>query len=230
MKLINIEKKKTENNKQFTYRVLKENIMNLILAPGEQINEVEISEILNVSRTPVREAFIKLSEEKLIKVFPQRGSVVSKIDLNLVDEATFMREVCEREVFKIACEDKNSEDLIRELEKNVAYQTIAANFDQDLYKFFKLDNQFHMLIFEYYNKKNVWKTIKKLCTHYDRLRLLDAFEKINIEKVINQHIEMIEILKKKDQEKIQDFLSNHLYNYKKTIDIFVKQHPTFFEN
>lgn len=229
MRLQNLKKEKTENNKQYIYRVLKENIMNLFLSPGEQLNELEVSELLNVSRTPVREAFIKLSEEKLIKVFPQRGSQVSQIDLSLVEEAIFLRELCEKKLFKAVCEDENPEKLIKELEKNVAYQQIAVNFDQDLYKFFKLDNQFHQLIFEYYNKKNVWKSIKRLCTHYDRLRLLDTIEKKNIENVIHQHIELIEIFKTRDEIKINEFITNHLYNYKKTINIFLEKYPTFFK-
>lgn len=72
MNLLNIERNKTENNKQYIYKVLKESIMNLALAPGETISEIEISEALNVSRTPVREAIVRLSEEKLINVFPQK--------------------------------------------------------------------------------------------------------------------------------------------------------------
>ena len=75
MKLLNPEKNKTENNRQYIYRVLKDNIMNLNLKPGENVSEIEISELLNVSRTPVREAFVRLSEEKLLNVFPQKGSV-----------------------------------------------------------------------------------------------------------------------------------------------------------
>ena len=121
MKLQNIERYKTENNKQYIYRILKENIMNLVLPPGEAISEIEISEALNVSRTPVREAIVRLSEEKLIQVFPQKGSIVSKINLNLVEEAVFLRKICERQLFKMACEDEKSSSLVKELEKNKDY-------------------------------------------------------------------------------------------------------------
>ena len=68
MRFIGVKKEKGENNKQFTYRILKKNIMKLSLKPGEEISEVEISEALNVSRTPVREAIVKLKEEKLINL------------------------------------------------------------------------------------------------------------------------------------------------------------------
>lgn len=229
MNLLNNKKNKTENNKQYIYRVLKENIMNLILIPGENISESEICEELNVSRTPVREAIVRLSEEKLLNVFPQKGSRVSKINLNLVEEAIFLRELCEKELFKMVCEDENSSELIKALEKNVAYQNIAVNFDEDLYEFFRLDNQFHMIIFEHYNKKNVWQSIKRLCTHYDRLRLLDTLEKMNLQEIINQHMEIIEIFRNRDKEKIESLISKHLCNYKEVINIFIKKHPSYFE-
>lgn len=229
MNLLNIERNKTENNKQYIYKVLKESIMNLALAPGETISEIEISEALNVSRTPVREAIVRLSEEKLINVFPQKGSVVSKINLNLVEEAIFLRKLCEKELYKIVCEDENADTLIKALEKNVLYQEMAVNYDEDFYEFFRLDNQFHLSIFDYYNKKNVWKSIKRLCTHYDRLRLLDSLEKMNLYENINQHKEIIEIFKNKDTDKINSLISRHLYNFKEVIDIFIKRHPDYFE-
>ena len=128
MNLININKHKNENNRAYTYRVLKENIMRLNLKPGESISEIELSEALNVSRTPVREAIVKLSEEKLVDVFPQRGSFVSKINLNLVEEAVFLRELCEKKILEIACKDPVSDTLINELEKNIEYQKIVINF------------------------------------------------------------------------------------------------------
>lgn len=229
MKLKDTYKNKNENNKEYAYRVLKTNIINLNLAPGESINEVEISKILDVSRTPVREAFVRLSEEKLIKVFPQKGSIVSKINLELVEEAIFLRKLCEQKLFSMVCEDENPDVLISQLEKNIEYQKIAANFDNDLYKFFKLDNRFHMSIFEYYKKKNIWKSIENLCTHYDRLRLLDSFEEMNFEEIINQHKKIIELFKQRDKNKVDEVVSNHLYNYKKNIKKFMEHHPTFFE-
>lgn len=229
MKFFNTERNKTENNKQYIYRVLKENIMNLILLPGENISESEICEALNVSRTPVREAIVRLSEEKLLNVFPQKGSMVSKINLSLVEEAVFLRELCEKKLFKMVCEDENSSELIKALEKNVAYQNIALNFDEDLYEFFRLDNQFHMIIFDHYNKKNVWKSVKRLCTHYDRLRLLDALEKMNLQEIIHQHMEIIELFRNRDKEKIESLISRHLCNYKEVINIFRKKHPSYFE-
>lgn len=230
MELKNIERYKGESNRVYTYNVLKENIMQLNLKPGESISEVELSEALNVSRTPVREAIVKLEEKKLVAVFPQRGSFVSKINLGLVEEAIFLRELCEKKILEIACNDSNSEALINKLEKNIEYQKISINYNKNIYEFFELDNQFHTLIFNHYNKKNIWKVIEKLATHYDRLRLIDALEEINLETTIRQHIEIINLIKEKNSEKINFLVDNHLFNYKEVINKFIIKYPEYFTN
>ena len=68
-----------ENNKEYSYRVIKENIMSLKLKPGQAISEIELAEALQISRTPIREVMGKLREEHLVEVLPQVGSYISKI-------------------------------------------------------------------------------------------------------------------------------------------------------
>lgn len=228
MKLENIEKKIKENTRQYVYRVLKENIMNLNLKPGEAIGEIELSKILNVSRTPLREAIVQLIEEKLIEVFPQKGSFVSKIDLRIVEEAIFVRETCESRILELACDKPDKESLIKNLERNIEYQKVILNFDGDLYEFFKLDNEFHYMLFKDFNKKNSWKAIKRLSTHYDRLRLLDALERINLEVTLNQHKEIVEIIKKGDKEKINSLIDKHLLNYKDVMKKYKDEYSGYF--
>src|SRR5690554_2566058 len=91
------------SNRDFVYETVKNNILNLILKPGQMISEQEISGKLKVSRTPTREAFIKLSEEGLITIYPQKGSYVSLIDIDHVEESLFLREQMEVAVLKLAC-------------------------------------------------------------------------------------------------------------------------------
>jgi DNA-binding GntR family transcriptional regulator len=227
VKLTNIEKFKTENNKQYTYRVLKENIMNLNLKPGESISELDLANFLNVSRTPIREAISTLKSENLIKVFPQKGTFVAQIDLDFVEEAFFMRNVLEHEVLRLACHNFSSEALL-ELEKNLHLQEFQAKFEENQIELFKLDNKFHQIIYEEVNKKKVWKAIKQMNTHYDRVRLIDAIEKTNLEKILSQHKQIIEIIKNKDFDKIDEIVLLHLSNFKHKISYFKEIHPEFF--
>jgi DNA-binding GntR family transcriptional regulator len=189
--------------------------MNLNLKPGEAVGEIELSKILNVSRTPLREAIAQLTTEKLLNVFPQRGSFVSKINLSLVEEAIFLRELCEHKILSIACKDDDTEVLI-------------LNFNGDLQDFFALDNEFHHEFFKKYNKTNIWEAIKRLSIHYDRLRLLDALEKTNIQIILNQHIEILKSIKTKDEKNIKNLIKGHLLNYREIIELYKTKYPLYF--
>ena len=229
MRFIVEKKEKGENNKQFTYRVLKENIMNLSLEPGAEISEVEISEALNVSRTPVREAIVKLKEEKLINVFPQKGSLVSRMNLKLIEEAAFLREICDKEILKMVCQENEKENLLKELKKNLEYQKIAVEYNENTYEFFRLDNLFHEIIYTHCGKINIWKAIKRLSTHYDRLRLFDTLEKMNFLEIIDQHEEIIFLLENNEKEKVDYIVENHLFNFKKILNTFRRKFPNYFD-
>ena len=160
----NLNKNIGENNSQYAYRVLKDNIMNLTLSPGQVINENELVDILKISRTPIREAIFKLKDEALIDVYPQKASFVSLIDLNRVEEAFFLRKIVETEVLKLCCESCETEYL-KKLEKNIYLQEIVVNIEEDKSAFFSLDNEFHTIIYDSVSKSRVWTTIKTFSTH-----------------------------------------------------------------
>ena len=66
-----LERLPRETGREYALRVLKENIINLGLAPGSQISESELSSEMGLSRTPVREALIELSKVKIVEIYPQ---------------------------------------------------------------------------------------------------------------------------------------------------------------
>lgn len=77
------------------YEELKRNIMSMKLEPGQTMSTQEIATKLNVSRTPVREAFLRLQSEGLVEMIPQRETMVSKISLKRVEQEKFIRECLE---------------------------------------------------------------------------------------------------------------------------------------
>lgn len=77
------------------YERLRRSITTLAILPSESLSEKDLAGQLGVSRTPVREAFIRLADEGLIDIFPQRGSFVAPIRMSDVEEAQFIREALE---------------------------------------------------------------------------------------------------------------------------------------
>jgi DNA-binding GntR family transcriptional regulator len=197
-----------ENNKDYAYRVIKEGIMSLELQPGQAISEIELAEALGLSRTPIREVLAKLREENLVEVFPQVGTYISKIKLQIVEEASFMRFYIEKEVLKQACESFPLENLL-DLKKNLALQqklTVHKGLERE---FHKLDLKFHHIIYQGNQKENVWAAITRLGTHYNRIRLLSEI-KYSFDKAITQHEIIAAIIENKQVEKVEEIVTQHI--------------------
>lgn len=205
--MILFERYEKETAKEYAYRVLKENIMSLELKPGEVLSEMELSEKLNLSRTPIREVLMKLKGEHLIDVKPQSGTSVSLIDMELIEEAIFMRFAIEEKILKLACESF-PESLLLELEKNLYAQEILANMDGGETEFHKLDTKFHETLFLGVNKMNVWQSILSISTHYNRLRLLTQ-KTDSKHEVVNQHKKFLDLIRNKDADRIDELMNTH---------------------
>ena len=156
---MNVKKRDgSETGREYVLRILKENIVMLELEPGSRISENELAAEIGVSRTPVREALIELSKSKIVEIYPQRGSYVSRIDWGLVEEAQFMRVTLEKAVIRLACQGL-SEEKLEVLEKNVKLQQFYID-NNDIKELLELDNEFHKELFVLTNKVHIPRLIK----------------------------------------------------------------------
>lgn len=197
-----------ENNKDYAYRVIKDSIMALELEPGQAISEIELAQELQISRTPIREVMAKLGEEYLVEVIPQVGSYISKINPQLIKEASFMRYILEREILKLSCESFPKSNLY-ELKKNLALQEELIGCEGMERDFHKLDKEFHRIIFEGSKKENVWASITRISTHYNRIRLLSEMQH-NFKEPIAQHRKIVEIIESKDCDQVEAIVRQHI--------------------
>lgn len=216
-----------ETNREYVYRVLKENIMILTLVPGDSISEPEICKSFQMSRTPIREAFIKLSEDGLLDIFPQKGSYISKLNFKKIVSSIFMREALEKEVFLVAYKNLTNEDIL-ELKKIVSFQENIYNFGNNSKEFYELDNRFHKYIFKQCGFESIWNCIENMSLDYNRLRFLDTISSENNIKVINQHKKIIEAIEKKSITDFNLIIHEHLRNIILDKKHLEKTYPSFF--
>jgi GntR family transcriptional regulator, rspAB operon transcriptional repressor len=196
------------STREHVYHLLREQILELQLEPGASLSEKEISEKFQVSRTPVREAFLKLSQEGLLEVYPQKGTFVSLIDLGLVEEARFMREQLEKAVVKLACECFPEDKLIS-LEMNLKMQEICEK-QKDYQKLFELDEDFHRTIFQGCNKERIWLAMQPMNTHLNRIRILRLTSNYNWNDILSQHTEIFNAIKDQSPERGVKIMQDHL--------------------
>jgi DNA-binding GntR family transcriptional regulator len=190
------------------YHQLREEIINLFLVPGTNISEKEVSEKYNVSRTPVREAFVRLEQEGLVHIYPQKGTVISLIDLDAVEEGRFLREHLERAVVKQACEEFPQEKIFA-LEMNLKFQKMYMQ-DHDHKKLFEADQEFHKIIFDACNKKRVWAIINDTSADFQRIRLLRLITDFTWDNIYSQHKEIVEAIKNRMPERAEEVMKEHL--------------------
>lgn len=209
------------------YHSLYKNIINMTLPPGAIMSEKDISERMEVSRTPVREAFIKLSKDGLVDIVPQKGTIVSKIDMRRVEEERFLRETLECGVLEVFMKSK-TEDSIYRFKKNLEKQKkVLKNKEYD--KFMEYDNLFHKIIFDETNKNMCWNIIENASGHYYRIRLITSWMEDISYNVIDQHQEFIDRIIDNDFEGAKKTLKHHIRKLIIEGDEIYEKYPKYFK-
>lgn len=208
------------------YRRLRECIIQGELAPGSRISESELARDFAVSRQPVREAFIKLSEEGLLEVRPQRGTFVRKIAKNAVMDSRFVREAIEADIVKLlaAAPDKG---LIRNLRGQLAEQRRAAG--RDAARFMELDELFHRTLAEAAGKSFAWNVIEGVKAQMDRVRHLSLFH-FPMEKLVEQHTDIVDAIAAGETKVAESAMRAHLREILNDLPHIAASRPEFFDN
>jgi DNA-binding GntR family transcriptional regulator len=208
------------------YASLRQNIMNLNLSPGTEISEKEIALKFDVSRTPVREAFIHLENEGLIQVFPQKKTVVSLIDFSRVEQESFLRESLELAVLELFIAKALPQHFC-ELEHLIENQ--QADFEhRDFLSLLNHDDEFHRTFYTVSGQELCWEALVHMNGQYHRVRLLTIWFSGIASDVVIQHRNILSVLKKKDLSEAQRLLRGHVRKLSVEKKILQDEFPEFF--
>lgn len=209
-----------------TYNRIKEDIMNMTLEPGMDVSVQKLSERYGVSRTPVREAVVRLQQSGLVEIYPQRKTVVSKIDLQRVREEWFIRTSLESAVideFIRKCSELVADTMQELINKQKKYM------DKKYFReFYIKDNRFHQLIFQTAGEELSWFTIEEVASHYNRIRLLYGKMEGVQPSDIDKHVKMVAATRKRDAEGMRKVVMEHSNTLLDRVQSMSKQYPQFF--
>lgn len=212
---------------QQIYRYLRKDIVTCVIHPGSLLSEKEVSAHFNVSRQPVREAFIKLAEAGLVQVLPQRGTFVRKISAQRVDDGRFIREAVEVAVVRRAAVEASADGLAA-LEHNLQLQRLAAE-RHDSQAFLLLDDEFHRLIAQSIHCELAWETVENIKATMDRVRFLTLSKVSPPESLIEQHQLIYQALRARDADAAESALRRHLQEMIFSITPIAEQNSEWFE-
>lgn len=209
------------------YTWIKRAILTLELRPNEALSEKELSVKFGISRTPVREALIKLADEGLVDIFPQRGTHVSPIRVSQVVEAQFIREALEVAVVSKATEKMNPV-AAQQLHANLEAQSAAVH-KADLQEFIRLDEAFHHTFSELAEMPRAWRVIQNVKGQLDRVRFLSLPHPGHLVQLYDQHTAIAEAAIQGDAEQAARHMRHHLREVFKSVDELIQEKPELFE-
>jgi DNA-binding GntR family transcriptional regulator len=208
------------------YEELRSAIITLKLQPGAQIDKAEICDRLEVSRQPLSEALARLAEERLVTVEPQKGTYVTRIRMNDVAEAAFVREALEVATIRQIAPDIDDETLDR-LKLIVDYQSSAATAS-DNEEFYVLDTRFHSTLIARLSYRRVAEGVESARAQTERIRRLLLPTRRNLE-TIAEHKTILAELAQRSAAGAADAMRVHLGNGLQQLSKFAAERPDLFE-
>jgi DNA-binding GntR family transcriptional regulator len=208
------------------YRWLRGEILAGTLPPGAPLSENEVAQRLGVSRTPVREAFIRLESEGLLNVTPQVGTTVAPIDVEAVADGQFLREAIETRAVALAAEAATPADA-QALKANLREQARAVA-RRDQAAFLQLDDRMHRDLVAIAGRPRVWHTIEEVKAQLDRVRVLSLEDARWLAAIHAQHEEIVEAVLAHRAADAAAAMGRHLRAVFASIDTIARERPEYF--
>lgn len=167
------------------YDYLRTEILRGGIAPDTQLSEANLCHFFEISRQPVREALLRLSGENLVRIYPQRGSIVTRISLPMVHQAQLIREAVEVEMVTRAI-DHRTAAFLTALETELEVQRAFVHA-REWERFYESDQRFHRRIFEQSGVPGVWEALEASRAQLDRVRQADLKVEDALGDLVDQH-------------------------------------------
>lgn len=198
------------NSSEQIFRILKTEILNLTLKPGEAISENQLCARFHVSRTPIRSVLQRLANAGLVNVVPYKGTYVTLLNFEDIQQIIYMRIAVESMVIRDFME-VCTPILEEKLRYIIRKQTVLVQEEHfEIAHFYELDSQLHEVWFKAIQKDRLWKLIQRSQINYTRFRMLDIVAVQNFEQIIEEHRALFAIIQQRDKQAVEPLIRKHL--------------------
>ena len=187
---------------------LRQRIVEGQLAPGAKLNERELAQALNVSRTPLREAIKMLAAEGLVELLPNRGAVVAQMSEQDVSDTFEVIAGLEGQSGELAAQ-RISETELAEI-RALHFEMMAAWTRRDLPTYYRINAQIHTLINAAARNPVLAQTWRNVNARLQALRFRSNFDEAKWKRAVKEHERMVELLAARDAAGLRALLIAHL--------------------
>ncbi len=188
------------------YHRLKERIVNCEMLPGAVISEDLLAGEFGTSRTPIREAFLRLQRENLVVIFPRQGTFVSQISLKDIYEIYQIRLIIEPKVARIACRSMETAVLQGFREWFLTVDMGSCSFRE----WFKYDRELHGYIIECSDNRHLKLMYGSIMDQNQRMRVLAGKVPMRISDTNREHVAIVDALLSKDEDRVEKVMYTHV--------------------
>lgn len=193
---------------QHVYAHIRAMIVTGEIAPSEALHEPTIAERFGVSRTPVREALLRLRDDGLVIIKKQAGTSVAPIDPARVEEGMLVREALEPRVAELAAATISERDLAAlASETDLMADAVRSG---DGRTFIEADDRFHRILVDAGGFQQIADIIGRVNAQLDRVRYLSTAQPIRSRLAVREHRALITSLRARDGAGVADRLRRHL--------------------
>ena len=195
------------------YEHIRADILSCVLLPGARIFENDLAKRYDVSKSPVRDALLRLQEQGLIEVLPRKGYLIRPISKSDAYDLYEMRLLLEKSSLRRACNEASDEDL-------ASLDQFRAVDNGDLVHWVMYNRNFHRRITELSGNSRMARITAEVIDQFDRLTFVgvsSATSETTSEKSVAEHVEIIDALQARDRSKVTKLITKHITKSQKRL-------------
>ncbi|WP_431710202.1 GntR family transcriptional regulator [Glutamicibacter uratoxydans] len=205
----------TESMAERSYRILRDRLIMLDIAPGDPINEAALAADLDMGRTPIREALKRLEVDHLVVSYPRRGTFATGVDITELAAISEMRQVLEPLAAQRAAENRGG-TLREELQITMA-AIRALDPERERRQLMEYDLEVHRLIYRAAQNHHLEETLVRLDNLATRIWCLVLDRLPDIHDHISEHANLIDLILSGQAEEASRVAAEHVVSFEQTV-------------
>lgn len=189
------------------YRFIREALVLRKLKPGDRLREVDLAEMMGLSRTPIREALARLQAEGLVVHDATLGMMVAALDYSMINELYFLRETLEGTAAKLTAQ--HASDIEVALLEDLCCQYVSSVGNEE--KLLQSNRQFHEMLYNCSHNRYLVKMLKTLNDTLTFLSVTTLSDESRVKDTIIEHQEIVNSIKKRDPEMAENAVRHHIH-------------------
>ena len=193
------------------YDVLEREIIDLTILPGSSLSENPLCTRFGAPRSLIRVVLQKLQENGLVKIVPYKGTTVTRLNREIVEELIYERTAVEARVLRDFSPRCTPEQRALIRKRAAAYEALAHAEHPDFNRLYEADRLLHETWFAAMGKMYLWRTLQNAHADYSRFRMLDTITSGGLAEVIADHRSLLDAIERCDLAAFEPLVEKHLY-------------------